>query len=87
MFDTVTIALIERMFKLHTVSMLHVFNDTVYHFVRGSSGALTFAMWICRYVLFTMQESPKYLVAKGRDADAIKVGLYRHSHPAVSHDC
>ncbi|KAL0059319.1 hypothetical protein AAF712_013946 [Marasmius tenuissimus] len=30
-------------------------------------------MWILRYVVFDLQESAKYLVAKGRDEDAIKV--------------
>jgi hypothetical protein len=30
-------------------------------------------MWILRYVVFDLQESSKYLVAKGRDEDAIRV--------------
>lgn len=30
-------------------------------------------MWILRYVMFSLQESSKYLVAKGRDEEAIKV--------------
>ncbi|KAF5345496.1 hypothetical protein D9757_013516 [Collybiopsis confluens] len=38
-----------------------------------ASGGLTFVMWFMRYVLFDLQESPKYLIAKGRDEDAIKV--------------
>jgi MFS family permease len=36
-------------------------------------GGLTFVMWILRYFVFNLQESPKYLVAKGRDEEAIKV--------------
>ncbi|KIK66850.1 hypothetical protein GYMLUDRAFT_69899 [Collybiopsis luxurians FD-317 M1] len=39
----------------------------------GWRGGLTLVMWILRYVVFNLQESPKYLVAKGRDEDAIKV--------------
>ncbi|KIK66825.1 hypothetical protein GYMLUDRAFT_1023751, partial [Collybiopsis luxurians FD-317 M1] len=40
---------------------------------RYTLGGLTLVMWILRYVVFNLQESPKYLVAKGRDEDAIKV--------------
>ncbi|KAL0572640.1 hypothetical protein V5O48_009326 [Marasmius crinis-equi] len=36
-------------------------------------GGVTAIMWILRYVVFDLQESPKYLVAKGRDGEAIKV--------------
>ncbi|KAF8224337.1 MFS general substrate transporter [Tricholoma matsutake] len=36
-------------------------------------GALTFFMFIMRFVVFDLQESSKYLVAKGRDEDAIRV--------------
>ncbi|KAI0314336.1 major facilitator superfamily domain-containing protein [Amylostereum chailletii] len=36
-------------------------------------GAVTFAMFIFRFILFDLQESAKYLVAKGRHAEAIEV--------------
>ncbi|KAJ3832855.1 MFS general substrate transporter [Lentinula raphanica] len=36
-------------------------------------GAITFLMWFLRYFIFNLQESPKYLLAKGRDEDAVKV--------------
>ena len=39
-------------------------------------GALTFLMFICRFFVFDVQESSKYLVAQGRDEEAIKVLLY-----------
>ena len=34
-------------------------------------GALTFCMWICRFFLFTLYESPKFLVARGRQDEAV----------------
>ncbi|GLB44762.1 putative major facilitator superfamily protein [Lyophyllum shimeji] len=36
-------------------------------------GALTFIMFVMRFALFDLQESSKYLVAKGRDEEAIAV--------------
>ncbi|KAJ3782561.1 MFS general substrate transporter [Lentinula aff. detonsa] len=36
-------------------------------------GGITFLMWFLRYFIFNLQESPKYLLAKGRDEDALKV--------------
>ncbi|KAA1467200.1 MFS general substrate transporter [Dentipellis sp. KUC8613] len=36
-------------------------------------GAVTFMMWVGRFIIFDLQESSKYLVAKGRDAEAIAV--------------
>ncbi|KAK6995747.1 sugar transporter [Favolaschia claudopus] len=36
-------------------------------------GGVTAVMWILRYIVFDMQESCKYLVAKGRDEEAIEV--------------
>ncbi|KAG9124963.1 hypothetical protein FRC07_009555, partial [Ceratobasidium sp. 392] len=39
-------------------------------------GAMTFLMFLARYVVFTLQESPKYLLAKGRDQEAIEVLQY-----------
>lgn len=40
------------------------------------SGAVTFLTFIMRYFVFDLQESPKYLVAKGRDEEAVAVHLY-----------
>ncbi|PPQ76608.1 hypothetical protein CVT26_012747 [Gymnopilus dilepis] len=40
---------------------------------RYTIGALTLVMFICRFFLFDLQESPKYLVANGRDEEAIEV--------------
>ena len=37
------------------------------------SGGVTFLMFVSRFFLFKLQESPKFLVAKGRDEEAIKV--------------
>ncbi|KAG1757911.1 major facilitator superfamily domain-containing protein [Suillus lakei] len=36
-------------------------------------GALTFLMFICRFFVFDVQESSKFLVAQGRDEEAMKV--------------
>ncbi|KAG5643086.1 hypothetical protein DXG03_001581 [Asterophora parasitica] len=36
-------------------------------------GAMTFLMFILRFVVFDLQESSKYYIAKGRDEDAIAV--------------
>lgn len=36
-------------------------------------GGLTLLMFIARFVCFTLYESPKYLIAKGKDAAAVKV--------------
>ncbi|KAF8344753.1 major facilitator superfamily domain-containing protein [Amanita rubescens] len=40
---------------------------------RYSFGTMTFLMFILRFVVFDLQESPKYLVAKGRDQEAYEV--------------
>lgn len=34
-------------------------------------GAITFAMFICRFLLFTLYESPKVLVSRGRQYEAV----------------
>ncbi|QRV89820.1 major facilitator superfamily transporter [Ceratobasidium sp. AG-Ba] len=39
-------------------------------------GTMTFLMFLARYVVFTLQESPKYLLAKGRDQEALEVLQY-----------
>jgi hypothetical protein len=36
-----------------------------------SLGAITFAMFICRFFFFTLYESPKFLVSKGRQDEAV----------------
>ncbi|KAI0470691.1 membrane transporter [Xylariaceae sp. FL0804] len=36
-------------------------------------GAVTFAMWIVRFALFHLFESPKFLLAQGRQAEAVAV--------------
>lgn len=36
-----------------------------------SLGAITFAMFLCRYFLFTFYESPKFLVSRGRQDEAV----------------
>lgn len=37
---------------------------------------MTFGMFLCRYCIFTLQESPKFLVAVGRDEEAIESLTY-----------
>ncbi|KAG8730092.1 hypothetical protein FRC12_020507, partial [Ceratobasidium sp. 428] len=39
-------------------------------------GSMTFLMFLARYAVFTLQESPKYLLAKGRDQEALEVLQY-----------
>ena len=39
-------------------------------------GCLTILMFFCRYIIFDLQESSKYLVAQGRDEEAIAVLEY-----------
>lgn len=34
-------------------------------------GAITFAMFLCRFFLFTLYESPKFLVSRGRQQEAV----------------
>lgn len=34
-------------------------------------GAITMVFWMCRFLFFKLYESPKFLVAKGRDEDAV----------------
>ncbi|KAF9254047.1 MFS general substrate transporter [Marasmius fiardii PR-910] len=53
---------------------LHVFSTYYYHTTALINfGGVTAVMWILRYVVFDLQESCKYLVAKGRDEEAIRV--------------
>lgn len=54
-------------------------------------GAITLFIFICRFVIFTFRESPKFLLAKGHDAHALDV-LYsiakfnREPQPKLSMD-
>ena len=34
-------------------------------------GAITFCMFLCRFLLFTFYESPKFLVSRGRQDEAV----------------
>lgn len=34
-------------------------------------GALTFAMFVCRFFLFHLYESPKFLLSRGRQSEAV----------------
>jgi hypothetical protein len=36
-------------------------------------GGLTLLMWIARFFLFTIYESPKYNMGKGRDEEAVRI--------------
>lgn len=36
-------------------------------------GAVSFGVFILRFVVFTFEESPKYLLSKGKDEEALKV--------------
>jgi hypothetical protein len=36
-------------------------------------GGITLLMWASRFFLFTIYESPKYLMGKGRDEDAVRI--------------
>lgn len=36
-------------------------------------GGMAFIMFICRFVFFTLYESPKYLMGKGKDEEAVRI--------------
>uniref|UniRef100_A0A0W0FQU2 Putative MFS general substrate transporter n=1 Tax=Moniliophthora roreri TaxID=221103 RepID=A0A0W0FQU2_MONRR len=42
-------------------------------FITSISGGVTMVMWIMRFVVFDLQESAKYMIAKGRDEEAVKI--------------
>lgn len=46
-----------------------------------SLGALTFAMFLCRFCLFHLYESPKFLLSRGRQTEAVAVvhGIAAHN--------
>ncbi|KAL4916785.1 major facilitator superfamily domain-containing protein [Aspergillus aurantiobrunneus] len=46
-------------------------NNWGWRYLVLSLGAITFAMFICRFFLFTYYESPKFLVSRGRQDEAV----------------
>ncbi|KAJ8583629.1 MFS general substrate transporter [Rhizopogon salebrosus TDB-379] len=44
-----------------------------WRYILFTLGALTFSIFICRFFVFDVQESSKFLIAQGRDEEAIKV--------------
>lgn len=58
--------------QLYTVGDI-LYSNRSRNLILRSRGGVTLLMWILRYVVFNLQESSKYLVAKGRDEEAIKV--------------
>ncbi|EJD03169.1 MFS general substrate transporter [Fomitiporia mediterranea MF3/22] len=50
--------------------------DKSWRYSLYTMGCLTFAMFFCRYIIFELQESSKFLVATGQDEEAIKVLQY-----------
>lgn len=53
-------------------------------------GAITFAMFICRFFLFHLYESPKFLLSRGRQAEAVAsvygIAHYNKSHTWLTED-
>ncbi|KAI0787248.1 MFS general substrate transporter [Irpex lacteus] len=54
----------------------HYSDDKAWRYSFYTLGSLTFAMFICRYFIFTLQESPKFLIAIGHDEEAIEALQY-----------
>ena len=48
-------------------------NNMGWRYTIMTLGAITFTMFICRFFLFKLYESPKYLVSRGRLQDAVDV--------------
>lgn len=46
-------------------------NNMGWRYLVLSLGAITMVFWICRFCFFKLYESPKFLVAKGRDDEAV----------------
>ncbi|KZT51811.1 MFS general substrate transporter [Calocera cornea HHB12733] len=51
-------------------------NNMGWRYVFFATGAIVFAMWIVRFFVYRIPESPKYLIARGRDAEAVAVVHY-----------
>jgi len=51
-------------------------NNMGWRYVFFTTGAIVFAMWILRFFVYRIPESPKYLIARGRDAEAVAVVHY-----------
>ncbi|OAL47177.1 MFS general substrate transporter [Pyrenochaeta sp. DS3sAY3a] len=53
-------------------------------------GAITFAMFICRFFLFHLYESPKFLLSRGRQAEAVAtvygIAAYNKTHTWLTED-
>ncbi|PWN51789.1 MFS general substrate transporter [Violaceomyces palustris] len=49
----------------------NVANNKGWRYTFYTLGALTFIFWICRFFVFRLPESPKFYLAKGRDAEAV----------------
>ncbi|KAH8835122.1 MFS general substrate transporter [Flagelloscypha sp. PMI_526] len=47
-------------------------NNMGWRYTFYTLGGVTLLMWVARFVVFDLQESSKYLVAKGRDREAIQ---------------
>ncbi|PAV18907.1 MFS general substrate transporter [Pyrrhoderma noxium] len=50
--------------------------DKGWRYSMYTMGSLTLLMFLCRYLIFDLQESSKYLVASGRDEEAIEALRY-----------
>lgn len=46
-------------------------NNWGWRYLVLSLGAITFCMFICRFFLFTYYESPKFLISRGRQEEAV----------------
>lgn len=46
-------------------------NNWGWRYLVLSLGAITFAMFLCRFLFFTLYESPKFLVSRGRQDEAV----------------
>ncbi|KZF24278.1 MFS general substrate transporter [Xylona heveae TC161] len=48
-------------------------NNMGWRYLTFTLGAITFAMFLCRFFLFHLFESPKFLLARGRQSEAVAV--------------
>lgn len=53
------------------VACCHSADNRGWRYFTITLGALTFFMFICRFFFFHLYESPKYLLARGRQAEAV----------------